>query len=975
VRPSVEIGRALGAVGRARRFEAGADELWRLAGDDHPVAERLLALGRVGIGGFHELGSDDEGVWLLRRVPRGTLTEFLREETEPSRVVERFLALARVLAAAEEQSLFPGPLAPKLVAVAGDRVELVAEPLVRALVGERTASTSDSASPRYLPPEQADGAPWDNAANRYVLGLMLYRALAWEHAFAGQGLRRGLDEAARRAPPPIPDARAAVLPPGLQSFCLRLLDPNPRERPASAAEITERLARLSSPDEPPPRRAPAPVPEAPRPEPARPKSTPVSAAHWSARPLWPLGVGLLIALVAILGIGAETTRERERLTREPLGRGDTLASDCATCHPRQTGEWHRSVMAHAAKSPLFQALEILIEEQVGRDLDCPNGAGILRRGDGVGACRDRSSGLPVTGSGGEHWCVSCHAPAENLAPSLPAWDGRGGDGRSRLPLADLMGEGAMEGISCGFCHQVHGPVRPERGGYQGNPFWTSTQTGARFPMRPEDARGLFGISNSGYALDPAELVAAAAAPADRVPGGAHARPTESAARYLEESRFCGACHDVRLFGTDVIGVRKGEHFKRLRNAYSEWEDYLVRAARAGKKGASCQDCHMSLFPGVCENERGAPGGDGCPPGTRFSERKPGSYPEGRWSTSSRDAKKSFTHYFSGVDLPLTPELDPALLREKSVDVFGIPLGAEARREMLLRASVKLSLDGSRSNGGSLELPFVFENVGGGHRVPAGFSQERELWLELRVTDATGRLVYEVGRVERDDEDLRDKRFLRVNTDDSIRDGQGRPLGVFGADVADGPDLPRWSPNPARGGERFRGRGLVSFQNGFLRCVVCIGTVDGSGRCQPLPGQERARADRYADGNYDPDTGECRSNLFGDEALFETYFPIGGLDATRGATRGPDAIIDTRSLPPGVPITYTFELGTSGGRPPFRVEARLLFRAFPPFLLRAFIDYEARQARSGRRPSGPLIDASVMARNTIVELARVSEVLR
>ena len=34
-------------------------------------------------------------------------------------------------------------------------------------------------------------------------------------------------------------------------------------------------------------------------------------------------------------------------------------------HPRQTGEWHRSVMAHAAKSPLYQALEILIQESPG----------------------------------------------------------------------------------------------------------------------------------------------------------------------------------------------------------------------------------------------------------------------------------------------------------------------------------------------------------------------------------------------------------------------------------------------------------------------------------------------------------------------------------------------------------------------------------------------------------------------------------
>ena len=100
-------------------------------------------------------------------------------------------------------------------------------------------------------------------------------------------------------------------------------------------------------------------------------------------------------------------------------------------------------------------------------------------------------------------------------------------------------------------------------------------------------------------------------------------------------------------------------------------------------------------------------------------------------------------------------------------------------------------------------------------------------MHLRVTDGAGSVVYEVGRVDRDDEDLRDKLFLRVTTDDRALDGRGRPLGLFGADVADGPDVPRWNPPPDLGGTRFRGRGLINFQNGFLRCVVCIGEIDGA----------------------------------------------------------------------------------------------------------------------------------------------------
>ena len=180
--------------------------------------------------------------------------------------------------------------------------------------------------------------------------------------------------------------------------------------------------------------------------------------------------------------------------------------------------------------------------------------------------------------------------------------------------------------------------------------------------------------------------------------------------------------------------------------------------------------------------------------------------------------------------------------------------------------------------------------------------------------------------------------------------------------------PAWSPNPSRGGSSFRGRGLVNFQNGFLRCVRCIGRVDGEGVCQPGEGQGRTRADRFEDGAYDLDTGECRSNLSGGNELFETYFPIGALDAERGLAKAPDAIVDTRSAPPGVPLTYTYVLDAGAHPPPYDVEARLRFRAFPPYLVRAFAAYESAKAAEGFRPSGPQVDERMIRRLEAIDLA-------
>ena len=1010
-----EVGGRLPPLGRAARWAATRPaetepyELWRLPAADGRVARRLLDLGRSGLGGFIAGSAEGPEPWMARA--EGTsLAERMRARKGPwpaAEVLALGLQLARALSAAEAASLFPGPLTPEAVLLTSGGVVLPATALVSAMLGapEAAARAGATPSPRWIPPEQAEGAPWDAAANRYALGLVLYRLLAGEHPFGGAGLRHALGDATHREAPPFTAEVAAALPPGLQSLVLRMLDPDRARRPARTAEITAELEALAAgarPDAGRDGRDPA---AAPRREVTRPSGDAPSARAKSTsrtppgRPLaprdepsvigryWPLALGGAIATAAaVLVARAPAARDEKGSARaaavspeRPLADSQTRAADCAGCHPRQASEWRRSVMAHSVKSPLFNGLESLIEEQVGRQNDCPGGAGILRRVNEATACR--SGGNAVTGSGGEHWCVNCHSPTEKLEGPLPPWDGRiGGDARTRRPVRDLLGERGLEGISCAFCHEVHGPVPGRgqaRGAYEGNATWTSFVTGATFAARPEDGRGLTGIGNSGYDLRPADFLSRGlAADRDRELG-AHLRPPRETTAYLRTSEFCGSCHDVRLFGTDTLAASKGEHFKRLRNAYSEWAAWAKTEERAGRQPATCQGCHMSQFPGVCSKVAGASGtaageGEGgCPPGFRFEPKAPGAFPEGHVAEGGGAPVEVTTHYFSGVDVPLSRELSDELADEPTVDLHGLPLSARRRRDLLLRHTFRFGLGAARRGGKGLEIPVEVENVGAGHRVPAGFSQEREFWVSLVVRDGSGRVLYEVGRVDRNDEDLRDKVFTRVNTTDDDLDRQGRPRGLFGADVRDGPDVPEWSPPPALGGASFRGRGLINFQNGFLRCVRCIGTVTADGRCDALPGQDAHRAARFADGDYDLDTGECRSNLSGPSALFETYFPVGALDSTRGFVKGPDAIVDTRSLPPGVPVRYTYDLATEGRRGPFRVEARLLFRAFPPFLVKAFAGYERAQARRGLRPNGPNVTEDHLRRLEVVELAETS----
>ncbi len=965
----------LPALGRARRARVAAGELLRLAPDDSARSLLRWAMAR-GVGALEAAGSDEQGVWFVRKLGGFTLSSWLDQAQDWKATLAVFLALARCLDACERARAFPGPLLPGSVLVDRETlgVELVANPWLEAVLGaEARELAPERSNLRFFPPEQAEGTAWDERANRYVFGLLLYESLAGEPAFTGQGLRLSLEQRSQRAPAAFSAEKNAVLPAGLQSFCLRLLDPACERRPATAREIAGELARFAGTPQ-----ATVVRPSFAGSEPSSSGPGPVEQPSAPRRARWSVSLAALLAafVLVVVAIGARYSAGREPVrsgVRPPLAKA-TSVSDCQSCHPRHSAEWSGSVMAHAATSPLFQALEQMIEEQIGRDRDCPSGAGVLRP-SGAAACRERQSGLRKTGAGGEGWCSNCHLPSVQLSGGPRPFEALSTSAASRAPLAELVAPSALEGIGCVVCHQAAGPV--SRGGagarYVGNAFWTSVESGRTFEFRPEDERGLFGISNSGYRLDPRIFIAAAGdAASELVPGGAHRRTPAAARAYQRSSEFCGSCHDVRLFGTDALAPR-GEHFKRLRNGYSEWAAWAADRKRRGERAPGCADCHLSSFPGVCVSDERATNaaGDACPPGTRFEARPPGSLVDGRAASNSDQSQQLHPHYFSGVDVPLDPRLNVPLDEEALLDAAGIPQGPRARRDLLLASALSLELEPLARRGATLTIPVVVENVGAGHRVPAGFSQEREIWVHLTLRDARGDVVYEVGRVDRPDQDLPDKRFLRITTDDTLVDAQGRSQGLFGADVVDGPDVPEWSPRPDLGGNRFRGQGLVNFQNGFLRCVRCIGRIDASGVCRPLPGQERTRAARFADGEYDQDSGQCGSNLSGRNALFETYFPVGALDADRGVAKAPDAIIDTRSLPPGERVTYAYELDVSRARAPFVVEAELLFRAFPPYLLRAFVDYERRMAARGERPSGPLIDARALERLEIVRVRRAT----
>lgn len=271
-----------------------------------------------------------------------------------------------------------------------------------------------------------------------------------------------------------------------------------------------------------------------------------------------------------------------------------------------------------------------------------------------------------------------------------------------------------------------------------------------------------------------------------------------------------------------------------------------------------------------------------------------------------------------------------------------------------------------------------------------------------------------------DEDITDKRFSRIRINDEFFDGKGGGLiATYAGDLFDGPDKPLLHTfTVAEDGLRadIDQEGLINFQNGFLTCVACCpaGTTFGvplggseptclregkpispeeipinleagaccrgdfvDGVCQE-DRQRFPKAWNMVQGLIDLEDGICRSNLV-DEAgqelisretqrpgkLLEVFSPIEGLTADTGAFKAADAIINERSLPPGVPFYYRDRLPLQQvPTGDLCVEARLNFRAFPPYELRMFAGRELLRLAEGERQA-PTMSLGMVDRLDVV----------
>ncbi len=171
-----------------------------------------------------------------------------------------------------------------------------------------------------------------------------------------------------------------------------------------------------------------------------------------------------------------------------------------------------------------------------------------------------------------------------------------------------------------------------------------------------------------------------------------------------KSEFCANCHQV-------YHPINNFHIERT---YDEWK-FSVYA----QKGIQCQDCHMMPIEKAIEAAR-----------TLTRPVNPG-----KPCIMGPERDNMFTHEFVGANFTV-----PALLNaEKHAGI--------AVERLKSAAELEISTEQTFKSGVIATLAVKVTNVGAGHNLPTSLTEVRQMWLDIKVTDQNGNIVFTSGDLD------------------------------------------------------------------------------------------------------------------------------------------------------------------------------------------------------------------------------------
>jgi hypothetical protein len=167
-------------------------------------------------------------------------------------------------------------------------------------------------------------------------------------------------------------------------------------------------------------------------------------------------------------------------------------------------------------------------------------------------------------------------------------------------------------------------------------------------------------------------------------------------RYFSQSELCGPCHDVSNPAEGGFAIER---------TYTEW-----RNSAYPSEDITCQQCHMPEIEGPVAGARGMPDRTG------------------------------HQHQFAGgnVWMPLVLSAEyPELGREEQY------AAASSAAQRMLQGAATLSVAEIETTGTALRFLVRVEN-NTGHKLPTGYPEGRQCWLEVKVSDPEGNVLLHSG---------------------------------------------------------------------------------------------------------------------------------------------------------------------------------------------------------------------------------------
>ena len=298
----------------------------------------------------------------------------------------------------------------------------------------------------------------------------------------------------------------------------------------------------------------------------------------------------------------------------------------------------------------------------------------------------------LTGSGGTigTFCDRCHSPIGISSGEIP------------IMPNDKRSEVALDSVGCMTCHSQH-TDHVEASGLIPVPIPGDPEPTVYGPYYGSDEKNPTG--------DPINQLI-------KTPHMA------AYSKYFESPRLCGDCHDVLT----------PDGF-RIEEAYSEWKN-----GPYARKGIVCEDCHMGPEPGK--------------PYVRTQLTK--DYIVDHNIFPQAPMRYRTNHSFTGPDYSMLPAFGKSALGLGKKDFARLEAHLEQERETLLRnaATVEVSNPHQVADNSTMRIKVSVTNSGAGHNFPTGFASERQVWLEVTVTDASKREIYASGDLDQY-ADLRD----------------------------------------------------------------------------------------------------------------------------------------------------------------------------------------------------------------------------